>query len=218
MSDDEDMPQLPADTIAFLQEFYALQKEKEELLLKLENGERCENEISFDEDWQLSQFWYDDPTIENIVKVVTECIPPNGSVCLISSPTLYSPLKKALGYKNCTVKLFEYDKRFKAYGDDFIYYDFNDAQNISEELHKHFDIVIADPPFLSEECLTKTSASIKILAKDKIILCTGTIMCQLACELLGLKMNKFKPKHKNNLANEFSSYSNFDFDNVLDKV
>ena len=33
-----------------------------------------------------------------------------------------------------------------------------------------FDVVFADPPFLSEECLTKTAVTIKFMAKGKIIL------------------------------------------------
>ena len=32
---------------------------------------------------------------------------------------------------------------------------------------------MADPPYLTEECLSKTVQTIKYLAKDKIILCTG---------------------------------------------
>lgn len=37
-----------------------------------------------------------------------------------------------------------------------------------------YDLVIADPPFLSDECLTKTALTIKFLAKKDIVLCTGT--------------------------------------------
>lgn len=39
-----------------------------------------------------------------------------------------------------------------------------------------FDLVIADPPFLSEECLTKTTETIKFLSKKNIVLCTGNIL------------------------------------------
>ena len=40
-------------------------------------------------------------------------------------------------------------------------------------LGSSFDLVLADPPFLSDECLTKTAVTLKFLAKDKILLCTG---------------------------------------------
>lgn len=72
------------------------------------------------------------------------------------------------------VMLLEYDRRFEVYGDSFCYYDYNDPLNLSEKLVKHsFDLVVADPPFLSEECLRKTAETVKYLAIDKIILCTG---------------------------------------------
>lgn len=72
------------------------------------------------------------------------------------------------------VSLYEYDQRFAAYGQDFIFYDYKSPLSIPRERNSYYDIVIADPPFLSEECLTKTAVTIKFLAKDKIILCTGT--------------------------------------------
>ena len=37
-------------------------------------------------------------------------------------------------------------------------------------------MVFADPPFLSEECLTKTAVTLKYLAKRKIVLCTGKLL------------------------------------------
>lgn len=39
-------------------------------------------------------------------------------------------------------------------------------------------MIIADPPFLSEECLLKTVQSIKLLARKnaKVLLCTGAVM------------------------------------------
>ena len=41
-----------------------------------------------------------------------------------------------------------------------------------------FDMVIADPPFLSEECATKTSVTVKYLAKKdaKLLYCTGNLI------------------------------------------
>jgi hypothetical protein len=35
------------------------------------------------------------------------------------------------------------------------------------------DVIVADPPFLSEECLTKVAKSIAFLTAKDIILCTG---------------------------------------------
>ena len=48
---------------------------------------------------------------------------------------------------------------------------------------EQFDLVMADPPYLDENCLTKTSVSIKYLSKKdntKVVLCTGAVMEDLA--------------------------------------
>ena len=68
----------------------------------------------------------------------------------------------------------EYDDRFRVYGEDFIFYDYNHPLKLDADLKGSFDIVIADPPFLAEDCLTQTALTIRYLAKDKVILCTGT--------------------------------------------
>lgn len=42
----------------------------------------------------------------------------------------------------------------------------------------------------------------------------GSIMEDLAGRLLQLRMCAFQPKHRNNLANDFRCYSNYDFDSA----
>lgn len=71
------------------------------------------------------------------------------------------------------VKLFEYDKRFSVYGSDFIFYDYNEPIKFDEELSNSFDLVVVDPPFLSEECLTKSLQTTNYLTRKHVILCTG---------------------------------------------
>jgi hypothetical protein len=75
------------------------------------------------------------------------------------------------------VTLFEFDKRFAIYGGDFVLYDYNSPLDIPHHFAGNFSVVVADPPFLSEECLMKTAETIKFLAKNKIILCTGLYLC-----------------------------------------
>jgi len=72
-----------------------------------------------------------------------------------------------------TVVLFEYDSRFNVFGKGFVQYDYKFPLDIPRDMSSQFDLVIADPPFLSEECLTKTAVTIKFLAKKNIVLCTG---------------------------------------------
>jgi 16S rRNA G966 N2-methylase RsmD len=87
--------------------------------------------------------------------------------------TTAPPILLISTYKQQFNKCLEYDTRFHIYGEDFIFYDYQKPLKFPEEWKKSFDIVIADPPFLSEECLCNTAVSIKYLAQDKIILCTG---------------------------------------------
>lgn len=75
---------------------------------------------------------------------------------------------------NCTVVIFEYDKRFDVYGENFVFYDCNEPLKLPRHVAEHsFDVVVADPPFLEENTLERFSQTMKMLAKDKMIICTG---------------------------------------------
>ena len=76
----------------------------------------------------------------------------------------------------CAAKCLEFDTRFKCYGDDFLFYDYNQPLELPLDWKQSFDVIVVDPPFLAEECLTKTAQTVKFLAKDKIILCTGMLL------------------------------------------
>ena len=61
-----------------------------------------------------------------------------------------------------------------------MYYDYNEPLAISDKLAANsFDLVVADPPHLSQECMEKTVASVKYLAKDHVLFCTGLCSSQL---------------------------------------
>ena len=78
---------------------------------------------------------------------------------------------------DCSAVLLEYDQRFSIYGSDFFFYDYKHPLQLPDSLvEKSFDVVMADPPFLSEECLAGMSKTIHFLTKDKVILCTGKFM------------------------------------------
>ncbi len=94
-------------------------------------------------------------------------------IACVSCPTLYSKLI-SIKPSHCQVTLLEYDRRFEKYGDDFVFYDYNNPLDIPDKLGQTtFDLVVADPPYLSEECFSKTAETVKFLSKDKILLCTG---------------------------------------------
>jgi 16S rRNA G966 N2-methylase RsmD len=61
------------------------------------------------------------------------------------------------------------------YGEDFVFYDYNEPLKLPADLKNSFDLVVLDPPFLSEECLCKMAMTARYLMKDKVLLCTGLL-------------------------------------------
>ena len=94
----------------------------------------------------------------------------------------------------------------------FTYYDFNAPEDVPEDLHQSFGVVVADPPYLSLECLQKTAVTMRLLAQDatqpRLYLLTGAVMREPAAQLLGLRPATFRPQHKNKLGNEFCLFTN----------
>ncbi|KAM6178619.1 EEF1A lysine methyltransferase 1 [Rhynchocyon petersi] len=204
-SDDDDVPQLSAHTLAALQEFYAEQKQRAD-----PGGDAKYHVGILEENWQLSQFWYSQETALRLAQEAMAVAGEGGRIACVSAPSVYQKLRE-LHRENVSVRIFEYDKRFAIYGEEFIFYDYNNPLDLPEKIAAHsFDIVVADPPYLSEECLRKTSETVKYLTQGKILLCTGAIMAEAAADLLGVKMCTFIPRHTRNLANEFRCYVNYD--------
>ncbi|BFZ09484.1 hypothetical protein BsWGS_12523 [Bradybaena similaris] len=190
-----------------LQQFFLEQELEDERLAQAQMGGL--DDFQPREDWQLSQFWYDDKTAGILAREALAIAGEHGCIACVSSPTVY---RQIVGFKPSTVevKCLEYDEKFKMFGDNFIFYDFNKPLNLDSSLKHHFDVVIADPPFLSEECLTQTAMTVKYLTKDKIILCTGAVMENLAHKLLNVSPCQFRPTHQNQLQNEFLCYTNYE--------
>lgn len=221
---DTDEITLPADTLKILNDFLEEKAKRErEELERIEN--KSNDNIMFEEDWQLSQFWYSETTKQALGKLVSTLLAEqensvnenNYRIALLSCPSLYSTVKQV----HNNVKIFEFDKRFSAYGDDFVFYNFNSADEIGylQEYRELFDLVIADPPFLSEECITKMSKIISTLQKPvtKVVFCSGAVVEPWLTKCLQLKKCSFEPTHERNLGNEFVSYANFNLDNYLNK-
>uniref|UniRef100_A0A4W3HIX7 EEF1A lysine methyltransferase 1 n=1 Tax=Callorhinchus milii TaxID=7868 RepID=A0A4W3HIX7_CALMI len=159
--------------------------------------------------YQLSQFWYSDETATQLAQEAIRAVGRGGRIACISAPSIYQKLK-ALGNEEFSVVLLEYDTRFSVYGEEFVFYNYSDPLKLPENLKPHScDIVVVSPPYLSEDCLSKTALTVKYLTKEKILLCTGAIMEDLAAKLLDVKMGKFLPKHNRKLANEYRCYTNY---------
>ncbi|KAG0046506.1 hypothetical protein BGZ83_008341 [Gryganskiella cystojenkinii] len=231
---DDDMPQLSAATMALLQQHLQEQTDAQERFEKLrqlaeddfdaansEDTTVADKKITmeyFTEDWQMSQFWYDDETAEKLASEIFEQTTDDQIVCCISSPTAYvaAMLNDKAKARKQNMYLFEFDTRFDVYGRQFIHYDYNHPKQfrLSDDLAGKVDMIVVDPPFLSEECLTKTMETVRHLLKPKtgkVVLCTGLVMAKVASESRSdLKITDFHPGHRNGLSNDFRCYANYD--------
>ena len=104
----------------------------------------------------------------------------NCRIACVSCPTLYTKLVE-LKPLATDIFLFEFDRRFEKCG-NFVFYDYREPLKLPDTIKEHsFDFVVADPPFLSEECLQKVSQTILYLTKERIMLCTGQPLGLFEC-------------------------------------
>ena len=94
MSDDEREVALRPDTLAALREFLA---EREAARQREEReAEVASAALATTEDWQLSQFWYDEATGRALAEEVLACVRdrgrPSATVALLSCPSTYKAL------------------------------------------------------------------------------------------------------------------------------
>ncbi|CAG8516934.1 14017_t:CDS:2 [Racocetra fulgida] len=157
----------------------------------------------FNEDWQYSK-----ETTDVIIQEVLMHTNEMDRVACISTPTVFVKLKSITPPPKRSIYLFEFDTRFDIYGSDFFQYDYKTPTKFRDcsKLRNTFDFIVVDPPFLSEDCFTKTMITVRWLGKKetcKILLCTGAVMQDLADRLIKARMTSFYPQHQGGLANEF---------------
>ncbi|XP_058755028.1 uncharacterized protein LOC131628177 [Vicia villosa] len=202
--EDDDTPALSSYALASLQEFLSAEQS---------HSDAGDSEVSLvSEDWRLSQFWYDAETAMTVAEEVIALSSGGDSrVVCIACPTLYAYLKKM--DPNVSVQLLEFDKRFEQYGSDYTFYDYNHPKDLPTELKHSYKVIIADPPYLSRECLEKIAETISFLrqpGESFLLLLTGEVQKEGAAEILGLHPCGFKPHHTSKLGNEFRVFTNYD--------
>ncbi|EIE18232.1 hypothetical protein COCSUDRAFT_60431 [Coccomyxa subellipsoidea C-169] len=193
-SEDSDRPMLSAGTMEALNEF----------LLETQaaaNG----TQNPFAENWGLSQartlFWYTEETAGHVARECVEAAGPSGRIACIACPSLFRQLRAH--FPDANAHLFETLGNFSLY-------DYRKPHAVPDELKGAFNVVVADPPYLSEECLQKTVETMKVLARNEIpkfYLLTGGTMKEPARKLLGLRPTVYRPQHKTKLGNEFLLYT-----------
>ena len=132
-------------------------------------------------------------------------------IAFISSPSAFVSFQQK--YPSVPAILLEFDTRFaRAFPQHFYPFDYRDPVS-SSLLPMKANVFVVDPPFLSEECLTRTMHHVEKISAEhpKIILCTGAIMQNLAKDQYHLKCVHWRPKHQaDRLSNEFRCFTNFE--------
>ncbi|CAI4480162.1 ALH_1b_G0020380.mRNA.1.CDS.1 [Saccharomyces cerevisiae] len=182
----------------------------------------------FKEDWQLSQFWYSDDTAAILADAILEGADENTVIAIVSAPSVYAAIQKKPTNEIPTehIYLFEFDKRFEllAGRDHFFFYDYNKPLDFNDEIKGKVDRLLIDPPFLNEDCQTKSSITAKCLLapndnsktkkgvfKHRLISCTGERMSEVISKVYSdTRITTFLPEHSNGLSNEFRCYANFE--------
>jgi hypothetical protein len=94
----------------------------------------------------------------------------------------------------------------------FSFYDVHHPRTIDRPFVHSFDVVIADPPYLNVDCMSKTGETIKLLHRSehgKTIYNTGAILEEAIFRVLGLRKLVWQPRHSSHLSNTFYSFANY---------
>ena len=179
---------LSSHALAALQEFLQEQQQV---------AEKSKAELdAYQEDWQLSQFWYSVDTQDALSR---ELLRQGGHIAIISAPSVFVHMQRnylltsdvpkmnenapgnqsdtiaasydgAIGSKIAKVTLFEFDQRFAsvpmAENSDFYAYDYRNWEAIPKRFHHQYDTFLIDPPFLSEECFEKVKQAVDLLRRN----------------------------------------------------
>lgn len=177
---------------------------------------------AFTEDWNASQFWYNDETATILAKQLLDKATDDSKIAVVSAPSVFIQLKNLLRtpeYKiRPEIKLLEFDERFGVFK-EWIAYDFAYPTRLHPSLKGQFDRIICDPPFLSADCQTKAAITVRWLAKSwdaetlRLIVCTGERMEGMIGKLYGkagVKTTDFEIQHAKGLSNEFLCYANYE--------
>lgn len=236
MDSDDELLTLSSHALGALQEFKKEETDRIKAFESLNDKaqkdfDAAKNEVSIDlfqEDWQLSQFWYTDETSLTLAKALLEGADDSTVIAIASAPAVYAAIKKMDSKDVPTnhIYLLEYDTRFNvlAGNDHFAQYDYNYPDQLPNHLLHKCHRLLIDPPFLEEDCQAKSAAAAhNLLVTDKTTKTSGGDLQYKLVSSTGERMKSvikanypdtsittFYPEHKNGLSNEFRCYASFE--------
>lgn len=231
--------ELPASTLAALQEFYKEEQQKQADLEAFKKSSSSDKPISvqdflrlFGPDWQQSQFWYSDAFSKQLSialhSLCDQLAQPDASqkIAFLCCPTAYVGFQHHSQHPGA--RLLEYDHRFESFaGSAYTHYNLYEPEaNLPEELIGSVDVAVCDPPFLNaatNECIAKTLR--RLLRPDgKVVLLTSTSVAHLlptiydAPPIGPLYETKIQVEHAGGISNEFAVWTNWSKDWSLEQA
>ena len=117
------------------------------------------------ENFGMSQFWYDDDTQKELANEMLSKCPDGGTIAVLSAPSVINGMVN-LGKNRDGIYIFEFDDRFgETYPTQFVHYDFNEPLKFPEHLKHSVQYVMADPPYLSHSTIQAFLDTMQLLAK-----------------------------------------------------
>jgi methylase of polypeptide subunit release factors len=116
-------------------------------------------------------------------------------------------------------RCFEFDRKFDLGEGGFTFYDYNYPTELPADLKGQFDMIVADPPYVTKETWEKYRLTIEYLLAPggKILLSTLEDNADFILELTGCTKQTFKP-YIPNLIYQFGFYSNYECSELLSQV
>ncbi|KAI9787724.1 MAG: hypothetical protein M1839_000255 [Geoglossum umbratile] len=102
MTDDDEPIELSKDTLKALNQFYNERDDRQEQFEKLKAQAAEDADFPslsmqlFEEDWNASQFWYDDETALVLATQLLEDAKEDSAIAVVSAPSVFVQLKKLL--------------------------------------------------------------------------------------------------------------------------
>eukprot|EP00899_Mesostigma_viride_P006587 jgi/Mesvir1/1592/Mv14560-RA.1 len=129
------------------------------------------------------------------------------AVAFLSTPSIYFSLSDPEIKKNSY--LFDLDDQWSKHP-NYIRYDFNAPEDIPPDKSLAFDMVMIDPPFITEDCWQKYTTTTKLLLKPggKLLLSTIQENAPMMKKLLDVNPVPFLPSIPH-LVYQYTMYTNY---------
>jgi EEF1A lysine methyltransferase 1 len=157
----------------------------------------------------FNQYWYSKKTIEAFCEEIESF---EGKIAFLSTPSLFFSCKNPVENK----VLFDFDENLNKPQINFVKYDFNESPESLPEIYRNsFDVVVVDPPFITESVWRKYKETVDfLLIKDggKFIGTTIQENADLMKGLFNAQMTEFLPSIPN-LVYQYGLYVNYTLSN-----